>query len=288
MKILKSVMGILSSNKDVYDNRDLDLSGTGSRNKNLHGLAAKILTAQKGKTHLFAAGQAGFIIKSAGGQLLAIDLYLSEGEKQFKGDNGFKRLLPVILEPDALLFDVVICTHPHFDHFDTGSVPVMLKNQKTKLFCSADCEKLVRKLGMGRNKEQIQYVKPGNRIESGDFVITFVNCDHGTGAPDAVGVVVKVDGKTIYEAGDTCLRLDRISEIPQPLDVLIAPVNGAYGNMNEAECAMLAEALHPKVTIPCHYGMFASLHGDVGLFYEIMKEKRLPLLIMQLGEQFVL
>ena len=141
---------------------------------------------------------------------------------------------------------------------------------------------------MGRNKEQIQYIKPGDRIASGDFDIMFVNCDHGTGAPDAVGVVVKVDGKTIYEAGDTCLRLDRISEIPQPLDVLIAPVNGAYGNMNEAECAMLAEALQPKVTVPCHYGMFAFHHGDVGLFYEIMKEKRLPLLIMQQGEHFIL
>ena len=288
MKFLKSVLGILRTNKDVYDNGNGDLSVNTAKRGNQQNLAEKILTAQNGKTYLFATGQAGFIIKSAGGQLLAIDLYLSEGEKQFKGDNGFKRLLPVILQPDALLFDVVICTHPHFDHFDTASVPVILKNKRTKLFCSADCEKLVRKLRMDRNKEQIQYIKPGDRVVSGDFDIMFVNCDHGAGAPDAVGVVVKVDGKTIYEAGDTCLRLDRTSEIPQPLDVLIAPVNGAYGNMNEAECAMLAEALQPKVTVPCHYGMFAFHHGDVGLFYEIMKEKRLPLLIMQQGEHFIL
>ena len=251
MKFLKSVLGILRTNKDVYDNGNGDLSVNTAKRGNQQNLAEKILTAQNGKTHLFATGQAGFIIKSAGGQLLAIDLYLSEGEKQFKGDNGFKRLLPVILQPDELLFDVVICTHPHFDHFDTVSVPVMLKNKRTKLFCSTDCEKLVRKLRMGRNKEQIQYIKPGDRVAS-------------------------------------CLRLDRISEIPQPLDVLIAPVNGAYGNMNEAECAMLAEALQPKVTVPCHYGMFAFHHGDVGLFYEIMKEKRLPLLIMQQGEHFIL
>jgi len=288
MNFWKSVAGILRTNKDAYDNCAHDLSEASKGNNNPHHLAAKVLNAQKGKTHLFATGQAGFIIKSAGGQLLAIDLYLSKGEKQFKGNNGFKRLLPLLLQPDALLFDIVICTHPHFDHFDTGAVPVMLKNKRTKLFCSRDCKTLVRKLRLERNKEQIQYVKPGDRVVSGDFDIMFVNCDHGTGAPDAVGVVVKTDGNTIYEAGDTCLRLDRISEIPQPLDVLIAPINGAYGNMNETECAILAGALHPRVTVPCHYGMFASHHGDVGLFYEIMKEKRLPLLIMQQGEHFIL
>lgn len=288
MSFFKSVLGSLHANKDVCDNSDRNLSGNTAKNNNLLDLASKVLKAPKGKTHIFATGQAGFIIKSAGGQLLAIDLYLSMGEKEFKGDNGFKRLLPVLLQPNALLFDVVICTHPHFDHFDTASVPIILKNKTTKLLCSTDCKKLIRKLRMGNKKEQIQYVMPGNRIVSGDFEISFVNCDHGTGAPDAVGVVVNVDGKTVYEAGDTCLRLDRIGEIPQPLDVLIAPINGAYGNMNETECALLAEALHPKVTVPCHYGMFASHHGDVGLFYEIMKKKRLPLLIMQQGEQFTL
>ena len=280
MKLLKSVLGILGTNKDTCDSGNHSLSLK-------NGFATKILMAKKGKTHLFATGNAGFIIKSAGGQLLAIDLYLSDGEKQFKGDNGFKRLLPVLLHPDELIFDAVICTHPHFDHFDTGSVPVMLKNKNTKLLCSADCRKLVKKLGINR-KEQIRYVVPGDNVVYGDFDITFVNCDHGTGAPDAVGVVVKVDGKTIYETGDTCLRLDRINEISQPLDVLIAPINGAFGNMNETECAMLAEALHPKVTVPCHYGMFASHHGDIGKFYEIMKEKRLPFVIMQQGEQLVI
>ena len=98
---------------------------------------------------------------------------------------------------------------------------------------------------------------------------------------------MKVDGKIIYEAGDTCLRLDWISEIPQP-DVMIAPINGMYGNLNEADCAALATKLKPGITIPCHYGMFASHHGDVGKFYDIMTEKKLPFLLMRQGEQYQL
>ena len=86
---------------------------------------------------------------------------------------------------------------------------------------------------------------------------------------------MSVDGKKVYEAGDTCLRLDRIDEYRAkgPLDVLIAPINGMYGNLNEEDCAKLADALKPKLTIPCHYGMFASHMGLPGRFHNIMTEQ---------------
>lgn len=251
----------------------------------MRDFAAKVLTVTG--TAIFSVGQAGFIIKSKNGQLIAIDLYLSNCVERIEGHKGYKRLLPQILDATELLFDAVICTHPHLDHFDMDAVPEMV-SKGAKLYCSVDCEKLVKQLQMEYYGEQITYVKPGDKDVVGDFEITFVNCDHGVGAPDAVGVVLKVDGKTIYEAGDTCLRLDRVSEIPQPLDVMIAPINGAYGNLNEEECATLAEKLNPSVTIPCHYGMFASHHGDVGKFYELMIEKQLPLLLMQQGEKYTL
>lgn len=244
--------------------------------------AIKVLTA-KGPC-LFSVGQAGFIIKSASGQLLAIDLYLSNCVERLEGHKGFKRLLPQILEATDLSFDVIICTHPHLDHFDIDAVPEMI-SKGSKLFCSVDCEKLVHQLQMEYYNDQINYVKPGDRTVVGDFELSFVNCDHGKGAPDAVGVVVKVDGKVLYEVGDSCLRLDRVKEIPQPLDILISPINGMYGNMNSEETIKLAEALHPGVTIPCHYGMFASHGGDLKAFYDLTTEKQITALIMQQGEE---
>lgn len=251
----------------------------------MRDFVTKILTETR--TAIFSVGQAGFIIKSRSGQLIAIDLYLSNCVERIEGHRGYKRLLPQILDASELSFDAVICTHPHLDHFDMDAVPEMM-SKGAKLYCSVDCEKLVKQLQMEYYSDRITYVKPGDKASIGDFEITFVNCDHGAGAPDAVGVVLKVDGKTIYEAGDTCLRLDRVSEIPQPLDVMIAPINGAYGNLNEEECVTLAEKLNPSVAIPCHYGMFASHHGDVGKFYELMTEKQLPFLLMQQGEKYTL
>ena len=251
----------------------------------MQDFATRVLSTRG--TALFSVGQAGYIFKSRSGQLLAIDLYLSNCVERFEGNRGFKRLLPQILCPCDLKFDVVICTHPHLDHFDIDAVPELIANGRTRLFCSVGCEKPVKQLQMEYYNPQITYVRPMECYDAGDFHMDFVHCDHGTGAPDAVGVVVEVDGKRIFEAGDTCLRLDRIHEIPQPLDVLIAPINGAYGNLNERDCAALAEALKPGITVPCHYGMFASHHGDVGRFYDAMVEKAMPFLLMRQGEEYV-
>ena len=250
----------------------------------------EILSAPIGKTHIFSVGQAGYIVKSASGQILGIDLYLSECVEPLEGHVGFKRLLPMILDPNDLKFDYIIATHPHYDHFDVDAIPEIMKNQDTTLFVSVECKKEVDRLNISNN--QVVYVKPGEDYEAGDFNLEFVNCDHGLGAPDAVGVIIKVDGKTIYEAGDTRLRLDRVNEYLSkgPIDVMIAPINGAYGNLNEEECAILAEVLKPKLTIPCHYGMFASHGGNPGLFHKIMSEKysNNKYLLMAMGESLTL
>ncbi|MBR6472317.1 MAG: MBL fold metallo-hydrolase [Firmicutes bacterium] len=251
-------------------------------------LAIKVLAAEPGNTHIFATGQAGFIIKTAEGRLIAIDLYLSECVERLEGHMGYKRLLPKLLDADELEFDAVICTHPHWDHFDVDAVPQMMANGITRLYCSVECEKLVEQTGLKSLEKNITYVRPGDIVDEDGFALQFVNCDHGEGAPDAVGVVIHTDGKRIYEAGDTCLRLDRTGEIKKPLDVLIAPINGAYGNMDADDCVRLAEALQPKLTIPCHFGMFASHGGDPGRFFELMKVKDLPMLLMTQGEKYTL
>ena len=116
-------------------------------------------------------------------------------------------------------------------------------------------------------------------------MIDFVKCDHGDGAPDAVGVVVTVDNKKIYFAGDTCLHLDWAEYLKQkgPFDIMIAPINGAYGNLNEEECFQLSEAVKPQYTIPCHFGMFASHGGSIKRFLELMGKTH-PFYLMTQGE----
>ncbi len=251
---------------------------------------SKVLCAPLGKTHLFFVGQAGFIIKSSKGTLLAVDLYLSDCVERVEGNIGFKRLLPKIFSADDIDFDILITTHPHVDHFDIDSVPILMSNTRTNLFASVNCEKEVKRLMM--SNDRITYVKPNESFNEKDFCLHFINCDHGTGAPDAVGIIIEVDNKRICIAGDTCLRLDRIDEYLSKggLDVLIAPINGAYGNLNENECAQLSNALNTKLTIPCHFGMFASHGGNPKKFIDIMNSSysNNDYLLMTQGEGIIL
>lgn len=256
----------------------------------MNDFAINILTAKTGNTYLFYAGQAGFIIKSKAGQTLAIDLYLSDCGERIEGHIGFKRLLPRLLNPQEISFDYIIATHPHFDHYDMDSMPLMMSKPHTRLYASVGCKKFVDETALDEGR--ITYVKPYDTCQAGDFTLYFTNCDHGTLAPDAVGVIIEVDGKRIMIAGDTCLRLDRKAEYLSKgvLDIMIAPINGAYGNLNEKDCVELSMALQPKLTIPCHYGLFATHKGLPGLFMELMNSKcpNNKYTLMTMGESLIL
>lgn len=254
----------------------------------MNNFAVNVLTAQG--PAVFSVGQAGFIVKSKGGELLGIDLYLSECVERIEGHVGFKRLLPKILDPFELQFDCLITTHTHYDHFDTDAIPQLMSNGKTRLFASYNCRQEVARLKI--TDRNCTYVKPCDSFCCGDFNLDFINCDHGTAAPDAVGVIITVDGKNILIAGDTALRLDHTQEYNKKghIDLFIAPINGAYGNLNESECALLAHSLSPRLTVPCHYGMFASHGGDPGKFRNIMESQysENEYLIMAMGEKLFL
>lgn len=238
-----------------------------------------ILNAPLGKTWLFWLGQAGFVIKSANGKLLGIDLYLSECVEPVEGHVGYHRLMPQIIDPTELELDVVIATHFHRDHFDIDAMPQLMANGKTRLFCAYDCKEDVERLAIDQSRTT--FVKTGEGYDIEGYKLNFVDSDHGKGAPEEVGVVAIVDGKRIYETGDTSLHLDWINTLMAfgSLDVLIAPINGAYGNLNELENIALTKALKPKLTVPCHFGMFASHGGHPGLWKDLI-EQQLP------GQQF--
>ena len=239
-----------------------------------------------GKTSLNYVVQAGFVLKSKAGTTMGVDLYLSDCVER---TDGFKRLSPKVMSPSIPL-DYVLATHWHPDHFDNDAMPVMMSNPKTKLICAEDCRDLVKSLHI--DESRVQYVKAGDTVRCGDITVHAVFCDHGRGAPLAVGFVFEADGHRIYLAGDTALRLDKAREIARlgPFDVMMAPINGAFGNLNERENVELCAYHRPKLAIPCHFWTFAEHHGDPGLWAEIMKE-RLPeqkYLIMAPGEQLVL
>lgn len=232
------------------------------------------------------AGQAGFILEDAAGYRVGIDLYLSNCcERYF----GFKRLMPYLYCPQELQLDLLIASHAHYDHFDPDSVPLLMGDGKTQLVCARDVREEAERLHLDGSK--ITYLGRGEQFENESICIRALACDHGELAPDALGLLITFGGKTIYITGDTAYREDIFSDPAVfGVDVLILPINGAFGNLNEAQAAATAGIVRPALTIPCHYWNFAEHGGNPDLFAKAMQTEQsdLPYLLMRPGESITL
>lgn len=233
-------------------------------------LSQKVLQYQNKKTAIFYLGQAGFILKTMSGATVAIDLYLSNCCERLY---GYKRLMPYLLEADELEFDAILITHAHEDHFDVDSIPGMMNNEKTLLFAPKDVCEYASSLQIP--KEKMICVSEGESASIDNCVLHAVFCDHGPEMPNAVGYILEVDEKRIFITGDTALRLDKISDFLKygPIDIMICPINGHFGNMSEWDAVQLCEKIKPQVVIPCHYWNFAEHGGDPGVFAMHIKEQ---------------
>lgn len=233
------------------------------------------------KVAVFWAGQAGFIIKTPKNKLIALDLYLSDCCRRYF---GFKRIMPYLLEPHELKFDLVIASHGHYDHFDVDAIPMLL-DEDTKFLGAVDTKAECDRLGL---KDNLNFIKCTEEFVFDDIKIKGVPCDHGDLAPDALGLWIEVGNKSIYYMGDTAYRSDLFeNEAVKGADILIAPINGMFGNLNSEEAACAAQILKPGVTVPCHFWNFAQHEGNPNEFINAMEERNLNYKVLRMGEGIV-
>lgn len=226
----------------------------------------KAITPKQGQISISWLGQAGFLIKNSKGELMAIDIYLSD---LVENQDGFKRLVPSIIEAEDLEADVILASHHHADHLDLDSLPIMLL-KSSKLYCCKKSYELCRESGMPM--EKITSMIAGDCIYEKSYRVEAVFADHGDYAPEAVGFIIETEGVKIYFTGDTSYQYERMSYIAnKDIDLLIVPINGEYGNMNERDAAMLANQVKAKLTIPCHFWTFARHQGSPYQFQTAMK-----------------
>ena len=239
-------------------------------------------TVPAGRVAVYWLGQAGFLFKTADERLVLLDPYFSNCcYRHF----GFKRLMPQFMDAAEVNADLLLVSHAHYDHLDIDAAADVLSNGKTRLWGAADVRAEAEKLGLPA--DQITYMAVGDTLTDGDITVKAVECDHGELAPDALGFWITLSGKTIYYMGDTAYRPDRFElEHLQGADLLLAPINGAFGNMNEAQAAEAAKRLGARMTVPCHYWNFAEHGGNPQLFVEAMGDT--PYTLMSVGGEPIL
>ncbi|MBA2707342.1 MAG: MBL fold metallo-hydrolase [Gemmatimonadaceae bacterium] len=214
-------------------------------------------------------GGSGFVFKSPAGTVLCIDPYLSDS---VNGIFGVGRAFPPPISPEDLRADGVISTHWHEDHLDPGTIPVIARVSDATRFIMPPSA-MSRALGWGVKRDRIVPLSWGTERQGGqsvtvnDFTITAVPARHDAGitgweVPDAMGVMIECQGLKIYNSGDTeyDTRL-RLLKSHEP-DVAMICINGAGGNMNAHEAALLAWQLGARVCVPMHHFLWANLPAD--------------------------
>jgi len=236
-------------------------------------------TVTSGALALFSLAQAGFVLKTHAGTTLAIDPYLTDSVERLA---GFPRLIPAPLTPAELNVDLIAITHSHPDHLDPDALPVWAE-MDMRLVAAPDCADALHDAGI--TDERVTILREGEHCVFRDLSFRAVFADHGELAPEAVGFVIKTDNITLYNVGDSGFAPERMLEDLPAVDVMIAPINGAYGNLDEEEACRLAALVHPRWLIGSHTGMFAVHGGDPTRFLSLARElKGFEALVMQPGE----
>jgi len=235
-----------------------------------------------GEVAVFFIAQAGFVFKTASGKRLILDPYLSDCVER---EAGFRRMIPNLLPAEDVEADVFVATHNHLDHLDPDIMPVLAGKNGMHFAGAVDCAEGFQNAGL--TEDRITLLRPGDAGRFGEIEIRAVYCDHGKLAPDAIGLLITVNGITIYNTGDTSFAVEQIRESlgDVQVDIMIAPINGAYGNLTESEACRLAQELKPRVLIGSHFGMFVEQGGNPRLFlnYAAQLEGVIPV-VMAPGE----
>jgi len=228
---------------------------------------------QAGHLAIFWLAQAGFVLKTPAGKVIYIDPYLTDSVHRQLGHllYGFKRMVPALMTPEEVEADVLVCTHAHEDHLDVDLIPIVARNPRTHFVGAPDCRPKFAGLGLPAGRYTI--INQGQTVDFGDFSVTGVYADHGELAPDALGVLLRTDGITVWQVGDTAYRPDKWQDVfRQGIDVILPPINGAFGNLNAVEAARLAGDARARVAVPCHFWMFAEHGGNPAQFLDACKE----------------
>jgi L-ascorbate metabolism protein UlaG (beta-lactamase superfamily) len=189
-----------------------------------------------------------FLMTTAKGEKILIDPFL---------DNN--PLAPV--KSDQISADYIIITHGHGDH--VGDALKIADKEKTLFICVNELANYVAAKGY---KAHNMHIGGAHQFPFGRVKFTIAH--HGSMTSDnyyageASGVVLTIEGKSIYHTGDTGLFYDMklIGEMT-PLDYMLLPIGDNF-TMGVDDAVKAVELANPQVAVPMHYNTFPIIKAD--------------------------
>jgi L-ascorbate metabolism protein UlaG (beta-lactamase superfamily) len=199
-------------------------------------------------------GHAAFLLEGGGAKVL-IDPFLTGNPK-------------ASVSADEVEADAILLTHGHGDHIgDTVDIA-----KRTGAPVAAVVELAAEISGDLGEGHTVHSYNLGGTVNFDWGWVKLVPAWHTSTTPKgtpsiAAGLVVNIEGKTIYHLGDTALfgDLELIGRRSGPIDVAIMPIGGWY-TMDRHDAVFAAELVGAKQVIPCHYDTMPAIETDAEAF----------------------
>lgn len=221
--------------------------------------------------------------------------YFSHSSFAITSDSGLKIIIDPFLDGNPtcpvkasdVTADFIVLTHAHGDHLgDAFSIAkrcgsLIIAVNELALYC----------IDKGF-KAHNMHIGGGHHFDFGHLKFTIAH--HGSMTPDntyggePAGVVLTIDGKTVYHTGDTGLFYDMklIGEMTS-IDYMLLPIGDNF-TMGITDAVKAVELANPKVAIPMHYNTFPVIEADPHEFQAKVEAIGKQARVMEFGEEITL
>jgi L-ascorbate metabolism protein UlaG (beta-lactamase superfamily) len=222
--------------------------------------------------------------------------YFSHSAFQITTDSGKVILIDPFLDdnPTCLVksdeiknADFIILTHAHSDHI--GDSFKIAKRTNPLFICVNELANYCSEKGFNAHN---MHIGGAYNFEFGRVKFTIAH--HGSQTPEGnyagepAGVLITIEGKTIYHTGDTGLFFDMklIGEI-NSIDYMLLPIGDNF-TMGIDDALKAVEFVKPKVSIPMHYGTWPPIEVDPNEFKKKLNGLSKDCLVMDYGAEIEL
>jgi len=175
--------------------------------------------------------------------------------------------------------DLILISHPHGDHWSAAELDKIVQ-PGTILIAPKEV------VYSGKIAKRV-ILKPGEQFNELDGIkikaVPAYNIDKTQFHPKAnnwVGYLIKINGVTIYHAGDT----ERVPEMKTfTADIALLPLGQTYTFSTVNDAAQAAKDVDAKVAIPMHFGLAEGTAADAETFKTLLKGV-IPVIIKVKGQ----
>ncbi len=175
--------------------------------------------------------------------------------------------------------DFILVTHDHIDHL--GDTIKISNATDAKVVSMVETIDKMQKNGL-KKENAIGMNKGSGLIDIGKIKVTLVDAIH---SGNEAGIVLEVDGKTIYHAGDTSFFSDMklIKKFFSP-NIAMLPIGG-YFTMGPEQAIEAAKVIGAELTFPMHYNTFPQIKQNP-LTFKIGLEGIMEVVLLKPGETY--